>query len=106
MKISLYDYPESCGSRFIEAFGECLPFEDESFDIVSSYQTLEHISDVKACVKEMLRVVRKKGHFSSFSGFPMCSVCSVRSCHIFAWPFAAVDVKEFTSGIGFNDSAK
>ena len=61
MKIELYDYPKSWRSRFIEAFGEALPFQDESFDVCSSYQTLEHVSDVKACLKEILRVVRRGG---------------------------------------------
>lgn len=61
MKIKLYGYPESWRSMFIEVFGESLPFQDESFDVVSSYQTLEHVSDVKACLKEILRVVRRGG---------------------------------------------
>ena len=61
MKIELYDYPKSWRSRFIEAFGEALPFQDESFDVVASYQTLEPVSDVKACLKEILRVVRRGG---------------------------------------------
>jgi SAM-dependent methyltransferase len=70
MKIRLYSYPESWDGRFIEAFGEALPFKDESFDVVSSYQTLEHVSNVKACVKEMLRVVRRGGGGCIFLHFP------------------------------------
>ena len=61
MKIELYNYPANWGSRFTEAFGEKLPFQDNFFDVVSSYQTLEHVSDVKACIKEMLRVLRGGG---------------------------------------------
>ena len=61
MKIQLYGYPKNWRSRFAEAFGESLPFKDECFDVVSSYQTLEHVSDVKSCLKEMLRVTRKNG---------------------------------------------
>lgn len=61
MKIDLYNYPKSWRGKFAEAFGESLPFKDECFDVVSSYQTLEHVSDVKSCLKEMLRVTRKNG---------------------------------------------
>lgn len=68
MKIELYGYPESWRSRFIEAFGENLLFQDECFDIVSSYQTLEHVSDVKTCLEEMLRVLERGGEI--FLHFP------------------------------------
>jgi len=68
MKIKLYGYPKNWKNKFIKAFGEHLPFQDESFDIVSSYQTLEHVSDVKSCLKEMLRVTKEGG--SIFLHFP------------------------------------
>lgn len=68
MKIELYGYPEGWRSRFIEAFGENLPFQDECFDVVSSYQTLEHVSDVKTCLQEMLRVLKGGGEI--FLHFP------------------------------------
>ena len=76
MKIKLYGYPEHWKGHFIKAFGESLPFQDESFDVVSSYQTIEHVSDVKACLKEMIRVTKKGGviflqfpdYWSSFEG--------------------------------------
>lgn len=76
LKIQLYSYPKHWGGNFIRAFGECLPFKNESFDIISSYQTLEHVSDIKSCCKEMLRIVKRGGiillHFpdyrSSFEG--------------------------------------
>jgi SAM-dependent methyltransferase len=38
-----------------------LPFDDESFDIVASYQCLEHIPDPEAALKEMIRVCRRGG---------------------------------------------
>jgi ubiquinone/menaquinone biosynthesis C-methylase UbiE len=75
-KAICYEYPESWGARFAHAFGERLPFPDNRFDIVSSYQTLEHVASVKQCCGEMLRVVKPGGflflHFpdyrSSFEG--------------------------------------
>ena len=70
MKIELYDYPKKWSRNFIRAFGEDLPFEDEFFDVVSSYQTIEHVSDVKVCLDEMLRVLKKGGmlflHFPDY----------------------------------------
>ena len=38
-----------------------MPFEDECFDLVTTYQTLEHVRDVNMCVLEMLRVLRPGG---------------------------------------------
>jgi SAM-dependent methyltransferase len=49
------------GERLVRAFGECLPFEDASFDAVTSFQTLEHVQDPGAVVREMVRVTRQGG---------------------------------------------
>lgn len=37
-----------------------LPFQDESFDIVLCANTLHHVEDVNACLKEMRRIARKR----------------------------------------------
>ena len=70
MKIGLYNYPIGWQNRFLNAFGENLPFKDNSFNIVSSYQTLEHVTDVKVCLKEILRVTKNEGiiflHFPDY----------------------------------------
>ncbi len=44
-------------------FGSALeiPYPEASFDIVSSYQVIEHVPDPKAMLEEMLRVVRPNG---------------------------------------------
>ena len=48
-------------------FRECrvppLPFEDESFDCVVSFQVIEHIKHDSVFVGEVLRVLRKGGRF-------------------------------------------
>ena len=44
---------------FIEAFP--LPFEDNQFDFVISYETIEHISDYKNFFSELVRVTKKNG---------------------------------------------
>ncbi len=46
---------------FINADAENLPFTNEIFDVVASYNTVEHFSNAKKCLKEMIRVVKKGG---------------------------------------------
>ena len=58
MKADAYGYPEAWKGHFIKAVGEHLPFREGAFDFVSSYQTLEHVQDVEACLAEMIRVAR------------------------------------------------
>jgi SAM-dependent methyltransferase len=60
-KIAASGYPTAFRGRLVRAVGERLPFADASFDLVTSYQTLEHVRDVAACLEEMLRVVRPGG---------------------------------------------
>jgi ubiquinone/menaquinone biosynthesis C-methylase UbiE len=70
MKIEENGYPQSWKNRFIKGQGEKLPLIDGCFDIVTSFQTLEHVSNVESCLREMLRVVRKGGciflHFPDY----------------------------------------
>lgn len=53
--------PPEWKARFHRGVGESLPFPDDSFDAVISYQTLEHVADCRRVVEEMLRVVRPGG---------------------------------------------
>lgn len=43
----------------LQAAGEALPFPDGSFDVVSEFCILHHVSNPSAVVREMLRVARK-----------------------------------------------
>lgn len=60
-KILASSYPDQWLGRIVCAVGEALPFEDEYFDVVTSYQTLEHVRDVNSCIQEMLRVLKPCG---------------------------------------------
>ena len=45
----------------VEAFGENLPFEDESFDVVYGRQVMHHAHHLNNFVKEAARVLKKGG---------------------------------------------
>jgi SAM-dependent methyltransferase len=49
-----------------QAVGEHLPWPDDAFDIVFSHEVLEHVDDDRACVVEMVRVVRPGGRLVIF----------------------------------------
>lgn len=48
-------------SNVVEAFGENLPFDDFSFDIVYVRQGLHHAADLKKMIKEIYRVLAPNG---------------------------------------------
>lgn len=56
-----YDYPNSWLNHFIRGCGEQLPFRDQCFDIISSYQTLEHVDNIHSCLEEMDRCLKNGG---------------------------------------------
>jgi len=48
-------------NRYSLADGESLPFEDESFDYVLSFDLLEHLPEPEKCIREMDRVLKPGG---------------------------------------------
>ena len=55
-------------SKFIQGVGEQLPFHNSAFDLVWCWTVLEHVSDVKTCIHEMVRVTKPLGNI--FIGTP------------------------------------
>lgn len=53
--------PPFYAERIIAGVGESLPFDDNAFDYVVSYQTLEHVQSPDKVIAEMLRVTRQGG---------------------------------------------
>jgi len=47
--------------HLVNAAGEQLPFTPASFDTILSHEVLEHVSDDRRCVEEMLRVLKPGG---------------------------------------------
>jgi len=50
-----------------QASAECLPYRDESFDVVLLHEVLEHVRDDRAAVTEAYRVLRPGGHIVIFA---------------------------------------
>ena len=48
--------------EYVAAGAERMPFEDASFDIVTSLNSLDHVDDLEAAVGEIKRVLRPGGH--------------------------------------------
>lgn len=61
VKVAELGLPEHYKSRVIKGVGEYLPFADNSFDYVVSWQTLEHVQNVEKCISEMIRVLKPGG---------------------------------------------
>jgi ubiquinone/menaquinone biosynthesis C-methylase UbiE len=47
--------------RYVEARSEEMPFADESFDVVSTLNSLDHVEDVRRTIAEMIRVLTVNG---------------------------------------------
>ncbi|MGC8879791.1 MAG: class I SAM-dependent methyltransferase [Anaerolineae bacterium] len=50
----------------VQALGERLPFAENCFDLVLSHEVIEHVSDDRACVREMVRVLKPGGRLVLF----------------------------------------
>lgn len=48
-------------SEFVKVEDETLPFPDESFDIVTLFDVIEHVENPKKMLSEVLRVLKPKG---------------------------------------------
>ena len=51
-------FPEQ---TWVQADRLSLPFEDKKFDVVTMLETLEHVDDPRATIKEAVRVIKKDG---------------------------------------------
>jgi ubiquinone/menaquinone biosynthesis C-methylase UbiE len=63
MKAREKGYPPSWTRRYCYGVGENLPFADVTFDVISTYQTLEHVQSHKNCFKEFNRVLKGGGGY-------------------------------------------
>lgn len=59
-----FDYlglPVSLSDRVLEGVGESVPFSDDYFDCVTTFQTLEHVQNPEKVLEEMIRVTKVGG---------------------------------------------
>ena len=49
--------------QYIACGAETLPFANETFDVVSSFNSLDHVDDLDKVISEIVRVLRTQGHF-------------------------------------------
>jgi SAM-dependent methyltransferase len=71
--------------RVIDPTRYMIPFEEETFDLVFSFDVLEHVEDVAAMLREIWRVLKPGG--KSFHSFP--SRYRILECHT-SVPFGGV----------------
>ncbi|PWH18855.1 MAG: class I SAM-dependent methyltransferase, partial [Ardenticatenia bacterium] len=62
------EYAREAATRghVVQALGERLPFAENCFDLVLSHEVIEHVSDDRACVAEMVRVLKPGGRLVLF----------------------------------------
>lgn len=60
---SVLDARPSLGRRVLLGDSERLPFGDASFDVITSFETIEHVRDDRAYVREARRVLAAGGTF-------------------------------------------
>ena len=56
-----HTYGEKNNIKYLEGSILELPFEDNHFDIVTSFETIEHVEDDRGQIKEVLRVLKPNG---------------------------------------------
>lgn len=54
---------DDVGMRLVAGVGERMPFPDESFDVISSLNSLDHVDDVALVASEVKRVLAPGGVF-------------------------------------------
>ena len=60
-KVELFGLPSHFYGRFKQGVGEKIPFPENTFDYITSFQTLEHVQDLSGVVQDMVRVVKSGG---------------------------------------------
>lgn len=61
LKVAASGYPAEWTQRVVRASAYELPFADKTFDIVTSFQVLEHLDDLNSALYEAVRVTKPGG---------------------------------------------
>ena len=49
--------------KYVKAGSEHIPFEDNYFDVIASFNSLDHVDDLEQSIKEITRVLKPNGFF-------------------------------------------
>jgi len=61
--IDIILYPKTCKPFFVKYDGKRFPFKDNTFDIITAIQTLEHLTCFNCVLKEIARTLKPTGVF-------------------------------------------
>ncbi len=65
---TLFANKRKSNAEFVHAFGEAMPFEDNTFDAICSYDVFEHVQDLDATLAECYRILKPGGRL--YAVFP------------------------------------
>jgi SAM-dependent methyltransferase len=80
-----FEAPSARRVHLCEASALDLPFADAAFDVVSAFQTLEHVPDPARALAEMVRVCKPGGLIGVLSPNLLSFGMSVRAITVYAW---------------------
>jgi 2-polyprenyl-3-methyl-5-hydroxy-6-metoxy-1,4-benzoquinol methylase len=80
-----FEPAETQDCRFYAGSVMELPFPDNSFDVVTSYQMLEHVPDPELALREMLRVLKPGGKFCLVGPNCISIGVSLKTIFIYVW---------------------
>ncbi|MBV8490712.1 MAG: class I SAM-dependent methyltransferase [Candidatus Eremiobacteraeota bacterium] len=95
-----FGYPSEWSDRLLLCDAGNLPYPDQSFDIVTSGSTIEHVADLPAVLYEAVRVTRRNGFLHLMA--PDYGLCSREAHYSLPWPrfMPAEQAKRWTLAMG------
>ncbi len=91
------------GKRVVRADGRLMPFRDNSFDVIVSFEVFEHIENVKKYLTEVFRMLKKGGLFivstPNVETYPMAGM---NPWHV--KEYTVSEVKDLLAGAGLTFS--
>lgn len=78
---------ETFALKFVEGNAQCLPFEDNSFDLYTISFGLRNVTDVDMALRDALRVLKPGGRFlclefSNVQNIPLAQLYDIYSFHV------------------------
>lgn len=79
--------------EYVSSGSENIPFEDQYFDVVCSFNSIDHVEDLEKTISEIKRVLKKGGSFLLITDVNhKATACEPQE---FSWDFADVFLPEF-----------